>query len=167
MRYVLGKNVDLSEMLIGETGEKKKICYKQRSHGLELLFYYGGSEKTSTWSSPLFIFNSFFSWGHLLHRLNCANPQSKLCILHSCESGWNAEGQFNTVLFLLTPFCTRKKHIRFCPCALWEGVMGRATHQSFSRSGGRTTDAAQSLVQLPCDLLYTRASELLASSRQM
>lgn len=45
--------------------------------------------------------------------------------------------------------------------------MGRATHQSFSRTGGRATDAAQSLVQLPCDLLYTRASELLASSRQM
>lgn len=28
MRYLLGKNVHLSEMLIGETGEKKKICYR-------------------------------------------------------------------------------------------------------------------------------------------
>lgn len=66
------------------------------------LIWWRWRERTSTWPSLLSIFNSFVFWDHLLQRLNCANPQSKLCSLHFCESGQNAEDKFNVDLFLLS-----------------------------------------------------------------
>lgn len=120
---LLKENADPGEMLTCETGVKRKICYKQKWRACaSFLVWWRWRERTSTWPSLLSVFNSFVFWVYLLHGLNCANPQSKLCSLHSCESGGNAEGQFNIDLFLLSPFCTPRKHIRFCACAVSEGV---------------------------------------------
>lgn len=76
---------------------------------VSFLIWWRWRERTSTWPSLLSIFNSFVFWDHLLQRLNCANPQSKLCSLHFCESGQNAESQLNVHIFSPIPFLYSQK----------------------------------------------------------
>lgn len=156
------------EMLTWVKSKEENLLQTEKSQACaSFLVWWRWRERTSTWPSLLAIFNSFVFWGHLLHRLNCANPQSKLCSLHSCESGGNAEGQFNIDFISPIPFVYTQEAHQVLRVRRLGGCMGRATHQSFSRGSGRATGTAQSSVQLLCDLLHTRTLELPGWVRQM
>lgn len=118
---LLRENADPGEMLAWERKEES-LLQTEELPASSFLIWWRWREGTSTWPSLLSIFSSFVFWDHLPQRLNSANPQSKLCSLHFCESGQNAEGQFNVDLFLLSLFCTDRNHVRFRIHTDWEGV---------------------------------------------
>lgn len=165
---LLRENADPGEMLAWDQSKEESLLQiEELSACSSFLIWWRWRESTSTWPSLLSIFNSFVFWDHLLQRLNCANPWSKLCSLHFCESGQNAEAKFNVDLFLLSPFCTHRNGIRFCIWTDWEGVWAGLHTQKSAEIFVGAFGTAQLLVPLLSDLLHTGTSELPVWFRQM